>query len=144
MRPPSSHNRIFGANLKLYPEMTARWDFDGIVADLHHCASVSGIAEKAMMFPEYIIERLSDHPSNETIVKHSKSCRKYWSGEHLFSCEYSQVIPLLLLTKDPLAFEEYLKSAEKRGKRKVSPDVHAVYRELPGSSPQPCCSTCRL
>ncbi len=120
---------------KLYPEMTARWDFDGIVADLHHCASVSGIAEKAMMFPEYIIERLSDHPSNETDREALQVLQKILVRRALVSCEYSQVIPLLLLTKDPLAFEEYLKSAEKRGKRKVSPDVHAVYRELPGSSP---------
>ncbi|KAI1421019.1 hypothetical protein F5Y12DRAFT_67126 [Xylaria sp. FL1777] len=120
---------------KLYPEMTARWNFDDITAHLKHCASVSGIAEKAMMFPEYIAERLNDPSSNEADREALQVLQKILVRRAIVSCEYSQAIPLLLLTKDSLAFEEYLRSAEERGKRKITPDVYAIYRELPGSSP---------
>ncbi|RWA04310.1 hypothetical protein EKO27_g10794 [Xylaria grammica] len=120
---------------KLYPEMSERWDFDGITADLKHTASVSKLAEKAMKFPEYMSERLSDPSSNQTDREALQVLQKILVRRALISCEDSQVIPLLLLTKDVLAFEEYLRSAEKRGRRKVSPQVHAIYRDLPGSSP---------
>ncbi|KAI0531745.1 hypothetical protein GGR58DRAFT_217110 [Xylaria digitata] len=120
---------------KLYPEMSAKWDFDGITADLKHTASVSSIAEKVLMFPEYMSERLSGPSTNEINREALEVLQKILVRRALVSCEYSQVIPLLLLTKDLLAFEEYIRSAEKKGKRAVSPDVYAIYRGLPGSSP---------
>ena len=120
---------------QLYPDMVNRWDFDGIAADLKHCASVPGIAEKVMMFPEYIAQRLSNPDSSETDRDALQALQRILVRRALVSCERSQVIPLLLLTKDPLAFEEFLRSAQKTGRRKVSPDVYAIYRRLPGSSP---------
>ncbi|KAI1122140.1 hypothetical protein F5Y10DRAFT_81327 [Nemania abortiva] len=120
---------------KLYPEMVKRWDFDGITADLKHLASVSGIAEKALLFPDYIAERLNDPSCTRIGLEALQATQKILVRRALVSCEYSQVIPLLLLTKDTLAFEEYIRSAEKKGRRKVSVDVYAIYRDLPGSSP---------
>ncbi|KAI1119535.1 hypothetical protein F5Y14DRAFT_7056 [Nemania sp. NC0429] len=120
---------------KLYPEMASRWDFDVITADLKHAAVVSGIAEKALVFPGYIAERLSNPRSNETDREALQSLQKILVRKALVSCEDSQVIPLLLLTRDTLAFEEYLKLAEKKGNRKVSIQVYTIYRDLPGSSP---------
>ncbi|KAI0426689.1 hypothetical protein F5Y09DRAFT_318266 [Xylaria sp. FL1042] len=120
---------------RLYPEMTARWNFDNIAGDLKHCTSVSGIADKVMMFPEYIVARLSDSSSKETDHEALQVLQRILVRRALVSCEYSQVIPLLLLTKDPLAFEEYTRSAHWRNQRRVLPDVYAIYRELPGSSP---------
>ncbi|KAI0449186.1 hypothetical protein F5B21DRAFT_495116 [Xylaria acuta] len=120
---------------KLYPEMAARWDFNGIIADLKHSASVSGIAEKALIFPEYIKGRLSDPSSNEADREALRTLEKILVRKALVSCEDAQVVPLLLITKDPFAFEEYLRSAEKRGKRQASADIYAIYRELPGCSP---------
>lgn len=120
---------------KLYPEMASRWDFNEITADLKHSAMVSGIAEKALVFPDYIAGRLSDPRSNETDHEALQTLQKILVRKALVSCEYSQVAPLLLLTRDALAFEEYLKLGEKKGKRKVSTQVYSIYRELPGSSP---------
>ncbi|KAI1166630.1 hypothetical protein F5B18DRAFT_606523 [Nemania serpens] len=120
---------------KLYPEMASQWDFDSITPDLKHCAMVSGIAEKALIFPDYIVQRLSDPRSNETDREALQTLQKILVRKALASCEDSQVAPLLLLTRDVLAFEEYLRLAEKKGKRKVSTQVYAIYRELPGSSP---------
>ncbi|KAJ8121006.1 hypothetical protein ONZ43_g2437 [Nemania bipapillata] len=51
---------------KLYSEMAARWEFDGIIADLQHSASVPGIVEKALSFPDYIAERLNNPSATET------------------------------------------------------------------------------
>ncbi|KAI0477947.1 hypothetical protein F4859DRAFT_42535 [Xylaria cf. heliscus] len=120
---------------KLYPEMAARWDFNGIVADLRHSALVPGIAEKALIFPEYIAERLSDSSSNEADREALQVLEKILVRKALVSCEDAQVVPLLLITKDPLAFEEYLRSAERRGRRQASIDVYTMYRELSGCSP---------
>lgn len=120
---------------KLYPEMATRWDFDGITADLTHLASVSGIAEKALMFPSYIAKQSNDPSSPEPDRDALQVLQKILVRRALMSCQDPQVIPLLLMTKDLLAFEEYLRSAAKKGRRKVSTDVYAIYRELPGSSP---------
>ncbi|KAI0970185.1 hypothetical protein F4678DRAFT_437765 [Xylaria arbuscula] len=120
---------------KLYPEMAARWDFDGITGDLKHCASVAGLADKVLMLPGYVIERLNDPSSQESDREALQVLQKILVRRALVSCEYSEVTSLLLLTKDPLAFEDYLYSADMGGRRKVSPDVYAIYRDLPGSSP---------
>lgn len=115
--------------------MAARWDFNGIIADLKHLASVSNLAEKALMFPEYIVGRLSD-PSSSTADREAlQVLEKILVRKALASCEVAQAVPLLLITKDPLAFEEYLRSAQKRGKRQASTQVYAIYRELSGCSP---------
>ncbi|KAI1189262.1 hypothetical protein F5B17DRAFT_215717 [Nemania serpens] len=120
---------------KLYPEMASLWDFDVITADLKRSAMVSGIAEKALVFPDYIAERLSDPRTNETDREALQTLQKILVRKALVSCEDSQVAPLLLLTRDVSAFEEYLRSAEKKGRRRVSIQVYAIYRELPGGSP---------
>ncbi|KAI1432800.1 hypothetical protein GGR50DRAFT_672178 [Xylaria sp. CBS 124048] len=121
---------------KLYPEMAARWNFDGITADLKLLASVPGMADKAMMLSKYLSERLSD-PSCQDIEREAlQALQKILVRKALFSCENSQVLPLLLLTKDDLAFGEYLLAAQKRGGSKlIATDVYAVYRDLPGSVP---------
>ncbi|KAI0521446.1 hypothetical protein F5B22DRAFT_573457 [Xylaria bambusicola] len=118
-----------------YPDMAARWDFNGIAANLTHCASVPGIAEKVMMFPEYVAQRLSASHNNDFDREALEVLQRILVRRALVSCEHSHVIPLLLLTKDPLAFEDFLRSAEKTGRRKVAPDVYDIYRKLPGSSP---------
>ncbi|KAI0444070.1 hypothetical protein F4803DRAFT_512549 [Xylaria telfairii] len=120
---------------KLYPEMAARWDFNGIITDLKHLASVSSLAEKALMFPEYIAGRLND-PSSSTADREAlQVLERILVRKALVTCEVAQAVPLLLITKDPLAFEEYLRSAQKRGKKQASIQVYAIYRELSGCSP---------
>ncbi|KAJ3558635.1 hypothetical protein NPX13_g9670 [Xylaria arbuscula] len=120
---------------QLYPDMAKRWDFDGIAADLNHCASVPGIVEKVLMFPEYIARRLSDPQSSELDREALQVLQRILVRRAVISCNNSQVTPLLLLTKDPLAFEEFLRSAQKTHRRKTSPEVYALYRQMPGSSP---------
>lgn len=119
---------------KLYPEMASRWDFDGITADLKRSASVPGLAEKAMLFPDYIKERLSNPHTTEADGEALQALHKILVRKALVSCEDSQVLPLLLQTNDSLAFEEYLRSRENQ-RRKVTTKVYAIYRHLSGCSP---------
>ncbi|KAI8629545.1 hypothetical protein F5Y19DRAFT_85601 [Xylariaceae sp. FL1651] len=120
---------------KFYPEMASRWNFDAITANLKHLASVSGIAEKALEFPDYIVQRLSNPYSTETERKALEALQKILVRRALFSCDESQVIPLLLITKDRSAFEQYIPFAQKKAKWKTSTEVYRVYRELPGNIP---------
>ncbi|KAI1820763.1 hypothetical protein F4861DRAFT_40268 [Xylaria intraflava] len=120
---------------RLYPEMAARWNFDGITADLKHLMSVPGLAEKAMMFPKYVVQWLSDPSSKETDHEALQVLQKILVRRALHLCESSQVRPLLNLTKDKLAYEDYILAAQKRGETNISPDVYAIYRELPGCTP---------
>ncbi|KAI2629356.1 hypothetical protein GGS21DRAFT_219342 [Xylaria nigripes] len=120
---------------KFYPEMVARWDFDDITANLKHVASVSGIAEKAMIFGAYMAERLRDPSSNESDAKPLQVLQKILVRKAILSCRDSQVLSLLDLTKDPLAFQDYLMLAQKQGKTNIATEVYAVYRELPGNVP---------
>ncbi|GAP86278.1 putative coxI translation protein CYA5 [Rosellinia necatrix] len=121
---------------KLYPDMASRWDFPGITADLKRLASISGLAEKAMALPEYMDKQLSKPSSSGADREAWQALQKILVRKALASCEDSQVIPLLLLTKDLLAFEEYIRFAAREGKRKVTTTlVYAIYRELPDCVP---------
>jgi pentatricopeptide repeat-containing protein PET309 len=120
---------------KLYPEMAIRWEFDGIISDLKHLASVPGIAERAAEFPNYMAERLSDPSSNETDREALEVLQKILVRKALCSCDDSQAVPLLLLTRDQFAFEDYLITASKKVKKKTLTEVYAIYRDLPGSKP---------
>ncbi|KAI0544477.1 hypothetical protein F4679DRAFT_564709 [Xylaria curta] len=131
----SSTTDLLEKTWKLYPEMAARWDFNGIIADLGHLASVSGIAEKALLFPEYVKERLRDPSSNEVDREAFQVLERILVRKAMASCDETQAIPLLLRTKDPLSFEEYFRYAAKRRRRKAVIDVYGIYRKLPGCSP---------
>ncbi|KAI0406862.1 hypothetical protein F4802DRAFT_78976 [Xylaria palmicola] len=131
----SSTTRFLEELWKLYPLMAAWWDFDIITADLKHTAAVPRIAEKAMLFLEYIGGH-SSNPSGDGADREAlQVLQKILVRSAIISCEESQVIPLLLTTKDPEAFDAYLRSADKKALTKVSIDVYALYRELPGCSP---------
>ncbi|KAI1172597.1 hypothetical protein F4777DRAFT_560897 [Nemania sp. FL0916] len=120
---------------KLYPEMTARLDFNMIAEHLRNSASVSGLAEKVLVFQNHIAERLSDPSSDETSREALQALQKLLVRLALVSCEEPHVIPLLLLSKDFFAFEDCLRGAREMNRGNIIQDVYVMYRELPGSSP---------
>ncbi|CAJ2512886.1 Uu.00g010050.m01.CDS01 [Anthostomella pinea] len=118
-----------------YPAMAAKWDFDGVTSHLKHVALVPGLAEKAISFQEYRAERLDVSADAETDRKALDTLQRLLVRRALIACADAQVMPLLNITKDPLAFEEFLRPAADRDKKKLATTVYQVYRDLPGNFP---------
>jgi len=119
----------------LYPGMAGRLDFDGITTALKHLASVPDLADKAIQFPRYVTERLRESSSKEADREALDVVQKILVRRALLTCPDSLVTSLLLLTKDPLAFEEYILFAQSREKMSIATEVYTVYRDLPGGKP---------
>ncbi|KAK8059584.1 hypothetical protein PG996_009514 [Apiospora saccharicola] len=113
-----------------YELLSKRLDFEGITSQLHRVASVPGLAEKVLGFNSYfagekeaLIAKEGRRPLLKLLVRRA-----------VLNCADNQVEPLLCLTNDPLAFEEFLRPFNPRRKR-LHISVYKIYRELPGASP---------
>ncbi|RYP54860.1 hypothetical protein DL768_000424 [Monosporascus sp. mg162] len=123
---------------KHYPEMAARWgfeDFEGITSHLKHVASVPGLVEKAINFKESGLGRLVGADTGGIDQDALQVLQKILVRRALVVCTDAQAIPLLELTKDPMAFEEFLRQATPKRRYRLATEVYNVYRELPGSQP---------
>lgn len=120
---------------KHFPEMAARWDFDSITSELKHVVSVPRLIEKALNFERISFEILQDS-AVEISKEGLQSLQKILVRRALLSCSDAQVIPLLNITKDPLAYEEFLRgdAVPQRQHDRVT-EVYSIYRQLPGSQP---------
>ncbi|KAI0388838.1 hypothetical protein F5Y17DRAFT_451409 [Xylariaceae sp. FL0594] len=119
----------------LYPDMAGRWNFDGVTASLKHLASVPDLTNKAIQFPQYVAQRLSDSSDAEADRSALDSLQKILVRRALLTCPDSLVTSLLFLTKDPIAFEEYILLAQAKGKKSMLTDVYMIYRALPDVTP---------
>ncbi|KAK7757879.1 hypothetical protein SLS62_000257 [Diatrype stigma] len=120
---------------KHFPKMAARWDFDSITSELKHVVSVPRLADKALNF-----RRISSEILQNSAVEISQdglqALQKILVRRALISCSDFQVKPLLKITKDPLAYEEYLRGVIVPGRRHERIiEVYNIYRQLPGAQP---------
>ncbi|KAI1499327.1 hypothetical protein F5X99DRAFT_390573 [Biscogniauxia marginata] len=120
---------------KHYPEMSAKLDLEGITSELKHVASVPGLVQKAISFQIYRAERIRDPETTELDRKALETLQKILVRRALVSCTDDEVIPVLEVTKDPMAFEEFLRSAVSNNRRRLATEVYKIYRELPGCIP---------
>ncbi|KAI0140076.1 hypothetical protein F4776DRAFT_615388 [Hypoxylon sp. NC0597] len=120
---------------KHYPEMAKRWDFGGITSQLKHVASIPGLAQKALEFQIRGRQELQNLEDTALSQEALDTLQRILVRRALLSCADTQVISLLDVTKDPLAFEEYLRSVVSRRKEELGMKVYRIYRELPGSLP---------
>ncbi|KAI6086225.1 hypothetical protein F4821DRAFT_130755 [Hypoxylon rubiginosum] len=120
---------------KHYPDMITRWDFEGITSQLKHVASVPGLANKALKFQSRGRQELLELESTGLGQEALDALQKILVRRALVSCAKAQVIPLLNVTRDPLAFEEFLHTVTSSGKEELGPEVYQIYRDLPGSMP---------
>ncbi|KAI0850506.1 hypothetical protein F5Y00DRAFT_232460 [Daldinia vernicosa] len=132
---PPAHLAVLTDMQKYYPDMTGRWNFEGITSQLKHVALVPGLAEKAFDFAAVGRQMLRELDSAEFSLEALDSLQRILVRRALLSCTDAQVIPLLSITKDPLAFEEFLRTVVSRGKEQLGIEVYRVYRDLPGSMP---------
>ncbi|KAI0160896.1 hypothetical protein GGR52DRAFT_151114 [Hypoxylon sp. FL1284] len=124
-----------------YPAMAQRWDFEGITSQLTDVAAVPGLVDKALEFESCgrpaLVEPDGTGPSQEAI----DTLQRLLVRRALTSCAMSHVIPLLNVSKDHLAFEEFLQSVSFPGgvipeeKRRLGMAVYRLYRDLPESQP---------
>ncbi|KAI1383139.1 uncharacterized protein F4822DRAFT_422263 [Hypoxylon trugodes] len=128
---PESLKRLW----KHYPAMAARWDFAGITSQLKQVALVPGLATKALEFETRERVELEDPEGGELGREALDALQRILVRRALPSCADDLVIPLLDLTKDSYAFEEFLCGTTSRGKQNLAIEVYAAYRDLPGSRP---------
>ncbi|KAL7628088.1 hypothetical protein AAE478_002285 [Parahypoxylon ruwenzoriense] len=131
----SSIPELLKALWKNYPEMAARWEFEGITSQLRYVSSVPGLAERALDFQAHGRQQLQEPTSTEISEEVLDTLQKILVRRALVACADSQIIPLLNVTKDPLAFEEFLRQVTSRGKHQLGIEVYDLYRDLPGSTP---------
>ncbi|KAI4867480.1 hypothetical protein F4820DRAFT_204095 [Hypoxylon rubiginosum] len=120
---------------KHYPDMNARWDFEGVTSQLKHVALVPDLAGKALEFQSRGRSQLLEFESTGLSQEALDALQKILVRRALVSCAKAQVIPLLNVTKDHLAFEEFLHRVTSTGKKELGFEVYHIYRALPGSMP---------
>ncbi|KAK8042725.1 coxI translation protein CYA5 [Apiospora phragmitis] len=113
-----------------YEPLSTRLDVEGIISQLPRVASVAGLPEKLPGFKAYFKgkKRIKNVPGRDVLLR-------LLVRRALVKCADSQVEPLLLLTKDPLAFEEFLRPFDRGKSKRLHISVYKIYRELPGASP---------
>ncbi|KAI2617025.1 hypothetical protein GGS26DRAFT_577489 [Hypomontagnella submonticulosa] len=118
-----------------YPHMARRWNFEGITSQLTHVASVPGLAEKALDFQTRGRRELQELDGIKLSQGALDTLQRILVRRALVSCADDQVIPLLNVTNDPLAFEEFLRTIVRTGKGELGVQVYQIYRTLPKAMP---------
>ncbi|KAI2465085.1 hypothetical protein F4781DRAFT_41222 [Annulohypoxylon bovei var. microspora] len=131
----SSKTELLNNIWRHYPRMAARQDFGGIVSQLKHVSLVPGLAEKALEFQARGRQELQELNSSELDEEALDTLQKVLVRRALLSCADDQVIPLLNVTKDPIAFEEFLRNVNSRNQGQLGIEVYGIYRNLPGGIP---------
>ncbi|KAI0882778.1 uncharacterized protein GGS22DRAFT_40555 [Annulohypoxylon maeteangense] len=117
-----------------YPKMAARWDFGGIVSQLKNVSEVPDLARKAIEFQKrgrQELQELDSQLGQEAL----DMLQRILVRRALASCANDQVIPLLGVTNDLLAFEEFLRGVIYRDQAQLGIEVYEIYRNLPESMP---------
>ncbi|KAK6853375.1 hypothetical protein PG995_010187 [Apiospora arundinis] len=114
---------------QFYEPLSTRLNFEGITSQLPRVASVPGLGDKVLGNQAYFTGAETGIP-----VKGRQALLKLLVRRAVMNCANNQVDPLLRLTQDPIAFEEYLhKFIPSRKKLHIS--VYRMYRALPDASP---------
>ncbi|XDG10394.1 hypothetical protein ABKA04_010009 [Annulohypoxylon sp. FPYF3050] len=120
---------------RYYSKMAVRWDFGGIVSQLIHVSQVPGLAGKAIDFKTRGRQELGDIAGPELDQEALDTLQRILVRRALSSCPDDQVIPLLKVTNDLIAYEEFLRKIIYRGQAQLGIEVYKIYRSLPGSMP---------
>ncbi|KAI2611955.1 hypothetical protein GGR54DRAFT_616615 [Hypoxylon sp. NC1633] len=126
---------VLGDVWKYYPQLAGRWNFEGITSQLKHVALVPRLADRALKFQVRDRQKLLEMGDTGLGEEALDTLQRILVRRALVSCDDSQVIPLLDVTKDPLAFEEFLRTTIARNKKMLGTRVYNIYRDLPGSVP---------
>lgn len=113
-----------------HEQMAARWDFAGITSQLRHVSSVAGLPRIVLGLESFLTGKQKP-PGAQVLMK-------LLVRRALLSCKSNQVITLLRMTDDPLAYEEFIcNSGYAKGRNMLVTQVYRIYRDLPESRPSP-------
>ncbi|KAI1845803.1 hypothetical protein JX266_008168 [Neoarthrinium moseri] len=113
-----------------YDNMAARWDFTGVTAQLSRVSSVANLAGIVLGL------RLS---LKKTELKGITALKRLLVRRAVLHAADDQVMPLLRMTDDHLAYEEFIRSCRAHSsverRQVLITQVYKVYRSLPNSKP---------
>ncbi|KAH8681128.1 hypothetical protein BX600DRAFT_445809 [Xylariales sp. PMI_506] len=112
-----------------YAQMKQRWDFAAITNQLELVAAVPGLTEKT-----FEISSLLNKPT-PTPLEENEELVKVLVRRALVFCTNKQVLPLLRITNDTVAYREFICDYSMGSRRGLIPAVYHAYRELPGFTP---------
>ncbi|KAI0478897.1 hypothetical protein GGR56DRAFT_632448 [Xylariaceae sp. FL0804] len=118
-----------------YPEMAGKWDFDAIAPQLTNVARVPGLAQRTLDLRRQPTQTLYDAVSTEDCQVAVQTLERIMVRRAVVSCAAEEAIPLLTMTNDPLAFEDFLQEIVRSGREKVAAEVYNIYRKLPNARP---------
>ena len=115
---------------QFYETLSTRFDLRRLARDFHQLASVPGLAEKVLSIKDY----LTDEKQSPLCLEAREALLKLLVRRALVNCAFDQVEPLLLLTKEFAAFEQYLHNCQDNRQR-LHIAMYKIYRTLPGALP---------
>lgn len=120
-----------------FPKFSVRLDMDAIASELNLVGVVPGLAEIALNLEESLRSTMPDIDLTSTGNGGFDVLRKILVKRAVTTCSGDQVLPLLETTKDPAAFERFLKHSTDRRQYRLATEVYDIYRTLPASTPSP-------
>ncbi|KAI1321531.1 hypothetical protein F5Y16DRAFT_388746 [Xylariaceae sp. FL0255] len=131
----STNDELLSNLWSLFPEMSARWAFDDNVNKLKRVAAVPGLVDRTFSLEEIRTVKFQDASTTEAERAALNALQKILVRVALLKCADDQVMPLLLTTRDPLAFEDYIQHVRDLPKTKLTVEAYLIYRDLPQALP---------
>ncbi|KXJ92385.1 hypothetical protein Micbo1qcDRAFT_162653 [Microdochium bolleyi] len=133
LRAPGSD--LLLALWSLYPQLSKRLDLEAVTPQLKLVSAIPGLADIALKLKETLRSALL-MPSARPGADHSLSMlQKILVRRAVTTCTGDHVLPLLETTRDPTAFEEFLKQSTDRRQYQLATEVYDIYRALPDTVP---------
>ncbi|KAH7031102.1 uncharacterized protein B0I36DRAFT_288942 [Microdochium trichocladiopsis] len=118
-----------------YPRFAARLDLNEVTSQLKLVGVVPGLAEMALNLENSLRSVIPDLDFSSGKDHGFGILQRMLVKSAVTTCASNLVLPLLESTKDPAAFEEFLKRSTERRQYRLATEVYDIYRTLPGSTP---------
>jgi len=118
-----------------FPKFSVRLDMDAIASELNLVGTVPGLAEITLNLEKSLRSTTSGIDLASTENGGFDVLQKILVKRAVTTCSGDQVLPLLETTKDPAAFERFLKRSTERRQYRLATEVYSIYRTLPASTP---------
>ncbi|KAJ1333522.1 pentatricopeptide repeat-containing protein PET309 [Microdochium nivale] len=119
----------------LYPKLSDRLDLEAVTPQLQLVSAIPGLADMALKLKDTLRSAI---PGRNYSIEEDRSfsiLQRILVRRAVTTCVGNQVLPLLEITRDPAAFEEFLKGSTGRRQYNLATEVYEIYRTLPSIVP---------